>query len=58
MKDTPVLLPTVWIMVTADGWYPIQPTDWCTPEIHAKLNDHVVRIEDAEGKTLWERTVQ
>lgn len=50
------LLPTVWIMRTADGWYPIQPSEKCTPEGHAKLNEHVTSIEDIAGKILWRRT--
>lgn len=60
--DTPspaaYLLPTVWTMRTADGWYPIQPSNLCKPEDHGRLNDHVIRIEDAEGNTIWERSVQ
>lgn len=49
------LLPTVWIMRTADGWYPIQPSSKCKPEDHGALNPHVIAIEDAEGKVLWKR---
>ena len=49
------LLPTVWIMHTADGWYPIQPSSRCKAEDHGRLNPHVVRIEDAEGNVLWTR---
>lgn len=49
------LLPTVWIMHTADGWYPIQPSDRCRAEDHGKLNPHVLRIEDADGNVLWAR---
>lgn len=52
------LLPTVWVMFTATGFYPIQPSNRCTPEDHAKLNDHIIRIEDAEGNVLWRRSVQ
>jgi hypothetical protein len=51
------LLPTVWIMRTADGgFYPIQPSDKCKPEDHGRLNDHVVSIEDLEGNVLWKRS--
>lgn len=49
------LLPTVWIMVTDKGFYPIQPSDRCTPEAHGELNDHVIRIEDISGQVLWRR---
>lgn len=50
------LLPTVWIMRTVDGgFYPIQPSDKCTPEDHGKLNGHVVAIEDLAGEVLWRR---
>lgn len=52
------LLPTVWIMFTPRGFYPIQPSTQCKPEDHGRLNDQVTRIEDSEGKTLWERTIQ
>lgn len=55
MAEPLEMLPTVWIMVTAEGFYPIQPSVRCTPEIHAELNDHVIRIEDAEGNVLWRR---
>lgn len=44
-----------WIMIVADGWYPIQPTSRCKPEDHGRLNDHVIRIEDHAGKVLWTR---
>ncbi len=49
------LLPTVWIMRTKDGFYPIQPSSLCKPEDHGELNPHVVAIEDAEGNVLWKR---
>lgn len=53
------LLPTVWIMHTADGFfYPIQPSEKCRPEDHGRLNPHVARIEDRNGKILWERGVE
>lgn len=52
------LLPTVWLMFTVDGFYPIQPSVRCKPEDHGFLNDHVTRIEDIEGNVLWQRTVQ
>lgn len=52
------LLPTVWLMFTPEGFYPIQPSTLCKPEDHARLNDHVIRIEDAEGNTLWKRSIQ
>lgn len=49
----------VWIMHTASGWYPIEPSDRCKPEDHGALNQHVLRITDAgNGKTLWERPIQ
>lgn len=45
-----------WIMRTVDGcWYPITPSVKCKPEDHGFLNDHVVRIENMNGDTLWER---
>lgn len=49
------LLPTVWVMRTLDGFYPIQPSDRCRPEDHGALNPHVVSIEDIEGNVLWDR---
>jgi hypothetical protein len=49
------LLDTCWIMRTKDGWYPIQPSEKCKPEDHGLLNDHVVSIEDMDGKVLWKR---
>lgn len=52
------LLPTVWVMFTATGFYPIQPSNLCTPEAHAELNDHITRIEDAQGRVLWRRALQ
>ena len=53
------LLPTVWVMITRDGhFYPIQPSDECKPEDHGELNDHVIRIEDIDGNTLWKRAMQ
>ena len=53
------LLDTVWLMHTQDGlFYPIQPSDRCKPEDHARLNPHVAKISDAEGATIWERTLQ
>ena len=45
----------IWIMFTEDGFYPIQPSERCKPEDHGALNDHVVRIEDIDGKVLWKR---
>ena len=48
---------TVWIMRTANSFYPIQPTIFCKPEDHGNLNPHVIRIEDQDGKVLWERKV-
>jgi hypothetical protein len=54
----PELLPTVWLMFTSCGFYPIQPSAMCKAEDHRKLNDHVIRIEDTEGKVLWERVFQ
>lgn len=52
------LLPTVWIMRTADGWYPIQPSEKCRPEDNGNLNNHVISIEDASGNVLWRRVKQ
>ena len=56
--DHASLLPTIWIMKTASGWYPIQPSDRCRPEDHGLLNPHVIQIEDANGNVLWRRVVQ
>lgn len=53
-----VLLPTFWTMHTANGFYPIQPSNLCKPEDHGRLNDHVLRILDAEGNIIWEGTKQ
>jgi hypothetical protein len=58
MDDAAKLLPTVWIMHTADGFYPIQPSDRCKPEDHGRLNDHVLRITDESGTTIWQRAIQ
>ncbi len=53
---TAALLPTVWTMHTANGdWYPVQPTERCTPERHGELNHHVVEIRDESGETIWKR---
>lgn len=50
------LLDTIWLMHTRDGtFYPIQPSDMCKPEDHGRLNEHLVRIEDADGRTIWTR---
>lgn len=59
MSEMEQLLPTaIWIMVTRDGhFYPITPSPICKPEDHGKLNDHVVRIEDIDGKVLWKRAL-
>ena len=51
------LLDTIWIMKTKHGFYPIQPSEKCKPEDHGKLNDHVMSIEDGNGKVPWKRTV-
>lgn len=56
--DRNELLPTVWIMRTKDGWYPIQPSKRCKAEDHGILNDHVMSIEDEEGNVLWHRLSQ
>lgn len=37
------------------GWYPIEPSEFCKPEDHGKLNPQVMSIEDSEGNVLWER---
>lgn len=59
MAEKLKILPAVWIMCTHDGYfYPIQPSEKCTPEDHGNLNDHVVRIEDIDGNVLWERMHQ
>lgn len=55
MPDDPRLLLTLWLMRTADGFYPIQPSERCRPEDHGRLNPHVMSIEDMDGKTLWKR---
>jgi hypothetical protein len=59
MTDAPKskLLDTIWIMRTADGWYPIQPSENCKPEDHGRLNVHIVSIEDVNGKILWQRNL-
>lgn len=44
-----------WIMITESGWYPIEPSKFCKPEDHGRLNPHVMRIEDHLGNVLWER---
>lgn len=49
--------PTIWIMKTADGWYPIQPSAKCKPEDHGRLNDHILSIEDMDGNVLWKRAL-
>lgn len=54
---TSPLLPTVWIMRTADGFYPIQPSLLCKPEDHGNLNPHIVSIEDVDGNMIWKREV-
>lgn len=48
----------VWIMFTADGFYPIQPSKRCRPEDHGALNPHILRIEDIEGNVIWKREVR
>ncbi len=53
--EKPELLPTAWIMHTAVGWYPIQPSAACKPEDHGRLNPHVLAIEDIDGNVLWAR---
>ncbi len=55
MVETVKLLDTIWIMRTADGWYPVQPSEKCKPEDHGRLNPHVRRIEDVDGNVLWRR---
>lgn len=52
------LLPTIWVMRTKDGFYPIQPSDKCKPEDHGRLNDHVMSIEDINGVVIWRRSIQ
>lgn len=53
------LLPTFWTMhVNGGGFYPIQPSEKCTPEAHAALNDHIIEIRDANGAVLWKRAMQ
>lgn len=57
MTDAPTpLLPTVWTMHTAVGFYPIQPSVLCKPEDHGNLNPHVLEIRDIDGTLLWKRT--
>ena len=53
------LLPTIWLMITETGhFYPIRPSTLCKAEDHAALNPHLIRIEDKDGKVLWQRTAQ
>lgn len=50
------LIPVIWTMHMANGdWYPVQPTERCTPEIHGELNPHVIEIRDETGATIWKR---
>jgi hypothetical protein len=56
--NKPVLLDTIWLMITADGFYPIQPTSACKPEDHARLNDRILSIQDAFGNEIWKRAIQ
>lgn len=59
MKADEKLQNTLWIMKTADGFYPIQPSVKCKPEDHGELNHHILSIEDINGNVLWKRpTVQ
>lgn len=55
LAELPKLLDTSWIMVTADGCYPIQPSERCKPEDYGAPNPHVIRIEDEDGRTIWRR---
>jgi len=55
MNKNPVMKSEIWTMHTAGGFYPVQPSIFCKPEDHGKLNGHVLRIEDSAGKVLWER---
>lgn len=55
--SAPELLNTIWVMHTASGFYPIQPSERCKPADHAQLNPHVIKITNAEGETIWERTL-
>lgn len=55
MMTASALLDTVWIMRTANGFYPIQPSILCKPEDHGAINPHVLSIEDAQGRVIWER---
>jgi hypothetical protein len=54
-SERATLLPTIWVMRTEDGFYPIQPSTRCKPEDHGRINPHVLSIEDADGKVLWVR---
>ena len=46
----------MWIMHTAEHFYPIEPSAKCKAEDHGALNDHVQKITCAySGKVLWER---
>lgn len=58
MSDKAQLLPTIWIMRTAKGFYPIQPSTKCRPADHGRLNPLIVQIEDANGQVLWRRVMQ
>ena len=49
----------VWLIFRGDHFYPIEVSDKCTPEAHAKLNSDTTKIMDAKnGNILWERSVQ
>ena len=49
----------VWLFFRDEHFYPIEVTDKCTPEEHAKLNPDTTKIMDAKsGDIIWERSVQ
>jgi hypothetical protein len=55
INNGPFMRQAVWLMFTEKGFYPIQPTIFCKPEDHGKLNNHITKIEDGRGNVLWQR---
>jgi hypothetical protein len=53
---------TILIMFTKDGFYPVEVFYEMSLEQqaakHGELNEHVVRVEDMDGKVLWTRQIQ
>lgn len=52
------------IMIVDEGFYPIEHLEKKgrtieeAAKVHGELNAHVNRVEDINGKVLWERTKQ